>query len=127
MRQVVMAVAMLGMSAMTAWAQSGPTGVPPTVNQAPEIVPDAGIPLPRQAEGKIVNLDRENKALTLDDGTRLVIPKNAHLAPPNELKEGSIVKATYETQNGQKVVTSIEVRGTPSNVTPEGGPKEMPE
>ena len=48
--------------------------------------------------------------VTLDDGTKLMIPPALNVQR-GALKEGAIVKARYEERGGQKVVTSLEVQG----------------
>jgi len=62
----------------------------------------------QQVQGKITAVDPSRKTLTLEDGTRLTIPPTVQL--PREIKEGSIVKASFEEQSGQNVVTSLEVQ-----------------
>ena len=63
----------------------------------------------QQVEGKIKSLDPSGRMLTLEDGTQLTIPPTVNV-PPGTLKEGAIVKASFEEKNGQKVVTSLEVQ-----------------
>jgi len=46
--------------------------------------------------------------VTLDDGTELTIPPTVSI-PRGTLKEGAMVKASFEEQGGKKVVTSLEV------------------
>jgi Cu/Ag efflux protein CusF len=61
----------------------------------------------QQAQGTITTLDPGTRTLTLDDGTRLTIPRGAQLPP--DVKEGDIVKATFEEQAGQKLLIVLEV------------------
>lgn len=61
----------------------------------------------QQVEGTIKDLDRSGRTLTLDDGTTLTIPPTVQL--PGGIKEGSVVKASFEERGGQKVLTSLEV------------------
>lgn len=61
-----------------------------------------------EVQGKITAVDPSRKMLTLEDGTRLTIPPTVQL--PRDIKEGSIVKASFEEQSGQNVVTSLEVQ-----------------
>ena len=58
-------------------------------------------------EGEIMSVDRHG--VTLHDGTKLMIPPYVEVQR-DTLKEGVIVKATYEEKGGQKVVTSIMVQ-----------------
>jgi Cu/Ag efflux protein CusF len=61
------------------------------------------------AEGKIKSVDDSGRMLTLEDGTMLTIPPSAQVRQ-DLLREGAIVKASFEEKDGQKVVTSIEVQ-----------------
>ncbi len=63
----------------------------------------------QQIEGKIKSLDPSGRMLTLEDGTQLTIPPSVNV-PRESLKEGAIVKASFEERSGQKVVTSLEVK-----------------
>ena len=65
----------------------------------------------QQVEGKIKSLDPSGRMLTLEDGTQLTIPPSVN--PRGTLKEGAIVKASFEERSGQKVVTSLEVQAGP--------------
>lgn len=66
-------------------------------------------PMAKEVEGKIKTMDGSGKSVTLEDGTRLSIPDSLKAAR-GALREGAMVKATYEEKGGEKVVTSIEVR-----------------
>lgn len=59
-------------------------------------------------EGKIKSWDPAGNMVTLEDGTQLSIPADAKVQR-DQLKEGAIVKASYDEKNGKKVVTSIQV------------------
>lgn len=48
-----------------------------------------------------------DKRITLDDGTAVVVPPET--LKQAELKVGARVKGKYETRNGQKVATSLDV------------------
>jgi len=63
----------------------------------------------KQIEGAIKSVDSSGRMVTLDDGTQLTIPPTVNV-PRESLKEGAIVKASFEEQGGQKVVTSLEVQ-----------------
>ncbi len=60
--------------------------------------------------GKIEAVDPSGRMVLLEDGTHLMIPPSISVSK-TKLKEGATVKATYEEKGGQKVVTSMEVRG----------------
>ncbi len=63
----------------------------------------------KQIEGAIQSVDPSGTKVTLDDGTQLTIPPNVSV-PKADLKEGAIVKASFEERGGQKVVTSLQVQ-----------------
>ncbi len=63
----------------------------------------------KQIEGKIKSVDPDGGVVTLEDGTRLMIPASLKVQR-DALKEGATVKASYEEKGGQKIVTSIEVQ-----------------
>jgi hypothetical protein len=60
-------------------------------------------------QGAIQSVDPSGRMLTLEDGTQLTIPPTLNV-PREALKEGEIVKASFEVRAGQKVVTSLEVQ-----------------
>jgi hypothetical protein len=78
-------------------AQVGPQGSAPAAGGMQEI------------QGPIQSVDPSGRMLTLVDGTQLTIPPTVNV-PRGALKEGAIVKASYEDRAGQKVVTSLEVQ-----------------
>jgi Cu/Ag efflux protein CusF len=63
----------------------------------------------QQVAGKIKRVDPSGLMVTLEDGTELTIPPTINV-PRGTLKEGAIVKASFEQRSGQKVVTSLEVK-----------------
>jgi hypothetical protein len=77
-------------------AQGAPQGAPPMAAGA------------QQVQGKITALDSSKGMLTLEDGTQLTIPPGAQLPP--DVKEGSIIKASFEERSGQKVLTGLELQ-----------------
>jgi Cu/Ag efflux protein CusF len=62
----------------------------------------------KHIEGAIKSVDPSGKMVTLDDGTQLTIPPTVSVSKA-DLKEGAIVKASFEEKGGQKVVTSLQV------------------
>lgn len=62
-----------------------------------------------EVEGKIQSVDPSGRMVTLEDGTQLTIPDNVQVQR-DALKEGAMVKASFEEKNGQKIVTNIEVK-----------------
>ncbi len=81
-------------------AQTQPGGAPGA--------PGAGRTI--EIEGKIKAVDPSGRIVLLEDGTRLMIPPTVNV-PKALLKEGAIIKASFEEKGGQKVVTSLEVKG----------------
>jgi Protein of unknown function (DUF1344) len=59
-------------------------------------------------EGKIKSVDPNGKMITLDDGTKLMIPPTIAIEK-KALQPGANVKASYEEKDGQKVATSFMV------------------
>jgi uncharacterized protein DUF1344 len=59
-----------------------------------------------EIEGKIQSIETFDRALVLDDGTRLFLAEGLTM---DALKEGARVKASYEDRDGKRVVTTFEV------------------
>jgi hypothetical protein len=59
-----------------------------------------------EVEGKIQSLDAGDRAIVLDDGTKLWLAEGVSM---DTLKEGAQVKASYEERDGKNVVTEISV------------------
>lgn len=57
-------------------------------------------------EGKIQRIDPADRAIVLEDGTRLWLAEGLQM---DTLKEGATVKASYEERDGKKVVTQFQV------------------
>jgi hypothetical protein len=113
MKRVLAALVVVLLTGATAWAgemtpgaqeQPKPTG--PTMNEAPA---QPGMAPVKEIEGRIRATDRTGKSVTLDDGTRLVIPDSLR-SSRDALKKGAMLKAMYEEKDGQKVVTWLEVQ-----------------
>ena len=62
----------------------------------------------KSIEGKVMAVDPAGKTLTLDDGTKLMIPETVKFSRA-DLKPGAAVKAAYEEKDGQKILTNLEV------------------
>ncbi len=65
-------------------------------------------------EGKVRGVNPSGTQVILEDGTKLFIPKSVK-APKEALRPGAMVTAQYEEKGGQKVVTSIQLKGTPQS------------
>ncbi|MBP1774072.1 MAG: hypothetical protein H6Q86_78 [candidate division NC10 bacterium] len=63
----------------------------------------------KQIEGAIKSVDPSGRMVTLEDGTQLTIPSTLNVSKA-DLKEGAVVKASFEEKGGQKVVTSLQVQ-----------------
>lgn len=74
---------------------------------------------PRSMEPKIETMSQkvegtikavQGNMVTLEDGTRLSIPSSVKVAK-NQLKPGVQISAEYEEKGGQKVATSVQIKG----------------
>jgi hypothetical protein len=59
-----------------------------------------------EISGKIQSIDPAERAIVLDDGSKLWVSEGIAL---DTLKEGSNVKASYEERDGKMIATSLEV------------------
>jgi Cu/Ag efflux protein CusF len=59
-------------------------------------------------EGKVMTVDPAGKSVTLDDGTKLMIPDSIQYSKA-DLKAGAAVKASYEVKDGQNVLTNLQI------------------
>lgn len=64
----------------------------------------------KSVESTIAAVDAATGTLTLADGTKLVIPK-ALMVPRGQLKPGVGISANYEERGGEKVATSLQIKG----------------
>jgi Protein of unknown function (DUF1344) len=60
-----------------------------------------------EIQGKIKSLDTAERVIALENGTRIWVAEGLSM---NRLREGTLVKASYEERDGKKVATSIEVK-----------------
>ena len=90
-------------ASLTAIAVLGALVVAPVMAQTQ--APAAGA---KTIEGKVATVDPMGKSVTLDDGTKLMIPETARFSRA-DLKPGAAVKAAYEERDGQKILTNLEV------------------
>jgi NADH dehydrogenase FAD-containing subunit len=112
MRQTLAALVAFSMTGPFARAQTTPT----TPNQAlppAETVPsDSSAHETKGVQGKVRDLDRQKKTVTLEDGTKLILPEAIQITS-GTLRKGAMVFAMYEEKDGQKVVTTILVQPPP--------------
>lgn len=66
-----------------------------------------GAALAADVQGKVKAVDQNGKSVTLEDGTKLMIPATVKV-DKKAIKPGANVKASFEEKDGQKVVTSIQ-------------------
>ena len=58
-------------------------------------------------EGKIKSVDTGERSFMLEDGTKLWVSEGVAI---ETLKEGAVVKASYEEKEGKNIATSVEVK-----------------
>lgn len=64
----------------------------------------------QKIEGKIKTVSMNGAMVTLEDGTKLTIPKSV-MVPKGQLKPGAMISAEYQDKAGKKVATSVEIKG----------------
>src|SRR5712691_5827300 len=64
------------------------------------------VALAGETAGKIQSVDPEDRAVVLDDGTKLWMAEGL---PLDDLKQGARIKASYEERDGRNIVTAFEV------------------
>ena len=62
----------------------------------------------KRVEGTIKSVD--GSTITLEDGTRLAIPSSVMVSRA-QLKPGAMIVAEYQERGGQKVATSVQIKG----------------
>jgi len=67
----------------------------------------SGAAFAADVEGKIKSVEVNQRVLTLEDGTQLYWTESVTVT--EAVKSGALVRATYEDQGGQFVLTSLEV------------------
>jgi uncharacterized protein DUF1344 len=60
-----------------------------------------------EIQGKIKSLDTTARVFALEDGTKIWVAEGLSMGT---LREGALVKASYEECDGEKVATRIEVK-----------------
>jgi len=87
---------------------------PPASSQGPGTPAQTTMPQAKAIHGAIKSVDPSKKSITLDDGTKLMIPASA-AADAETLKPGTRISAKYEEKGGQKVVTSLQAEPAPKS------------
>ena len=67
----------------------------------------------QEIAGKVRLLDESGRKLTLHDGTVLILPSDLPI-DRSRLRPGAVVKVGYDEMAGEKIVTGLDVEGTPS-------------
>jgi len=62
----------------------------------------------QRLEGTVKSVDAKG-VVTLEDGTKLMIPKSVSV-PKDKLKPGAMITAEYQEQGGLKVATAVQIR-----------------
>ena len=60
-----------------------------------------------QIEGKVKAVDQSDRTVTLEDGTRIVVPDGMDL---DQLREGAEVTVSYEEKDGKNEATNLQVK-----------------
>jgi hypothetical protein len=60
-----------------------------------------------EIQGKIKSLDTAERVIALENGTKIWVAEGLSM---DRLREGALVKASYEEREGKKIATSLEVK-----------------
>jgi Protein of unknown function (DUF1344) len=60
-----------------------------------------------QLEGKVKSVDESDRTVTLQDGTRIVVPVGMDLG---QLREGDEISVSYEEKDGKNEATTVQVK-----------------
>ena len=60
-----------------------------------------------QLEGKVKSVDESDRTVTLEDGTRIVVPAGMDLG---QLREGDEISVSYEEKDGKNEATTVQVK-----------------
>ncbi|MBI4636391.1 MAG: DUF1344 domain-containing protein [Candidatus Rokubacteria bacterium] len=113
MKRTIVLITILALLLFVGWvetmAQTKPQPAPPAAGAPAEKPETPGVQKELRVEGKIKSVDASGKEVTLEDGTKLMIPDRVKVRR-DALKEGAMIRASYEEKDGQKVVTRIIVQ-----------------
>jgi hypothetical protein len=101
----VLVMAALGVTASSAQMKSDPPVEPKATVQKP--APTAQ-KTGQKVEGTVKTV--RGNTLTLEDGTQLSIPGSVKV-PMSQIKPGAQISAEYEERGGQKIATSLQIKG----------------
>jgi hypothetical protein len=101
---LALAVAVLSTASLAVTATSAQVMTTPTQPKLGQKPPK----LDQKVEGTIKSV--RGGMVTLEDGTELSIPSSVKVAN-DQLKPGAQISAEYEKKAGQKVATSVQIKG----------------
>ena len=61
-----------------------------------------------EVQGKIKSYDAATGMITLEDGTQISVPLTVKVQA-DQLKPGTMIKASYDEKDGKKVANSVEI------------------
>jgi hypothetical protein len=94
----------LGIGGALAQMPRGDSAPPKSLEQQKSMEMNAD----KRVEGTIKSV--QGSTVTLDDGTTLSIPSSVKVSRA-ELKPGAMIVAEYQERSGQKVATSVQIKG----------------
>jgi Rieske Fe-S protein len=94
----------LGVGGALAQMPKGDTAQPKTMDQQKSMEMNAD----KRVEGTIKSV--QGTTVTLDDGTTLSIPSSVKVSRA-QLRPGAMIVAEYQERGGQKVATSVQIKG----------------
>ena len=68
----------------------------------------AGVAGAAEIEGKIKSVDATTRSITLENGTKLMIPVGAVVEDQRLLQPGAEIRVNFEEKDGQKIVLKLE-------------------
>jgi len=99
-------VALVGWVGVVSAQQAPPPAAPPAGQPPAATPPAAGEKI---MEGKLKTADQGKKEITLEDGTKFMIPATVQVSWA-ELKPGKTVAVSYTEAGQQKAVKKVEVK-----------------
>jgi len=103
------ALVVTGAMAQSKTAQKSAQPTPAEQKAAPGAEqPKTDKQMAQRLEGTIKSVDAKG-VVTLEDGTKLMIPKSVTV-PKDKLKPGAVIMAEFEEKGGHKVATSVQIR-----------------
>jgi hypothetical protein len=94
----------LGVGGALAQMPKGDSAQPKSMDQQKSM----GMNADKRVEGTIKSV--QGSTVTLDDGTTLAIPSSVQVSR-DQLKPGAMIVAEYQERGGQKVATSVHIKG----------------